>query len=99
MAIMEVSVVTVGSGSPSQGDVVAETVKVAKRHGAKFALSPMGTALEGDLDALLEIAREMHEVCFNGGTQRVITTIRIDDRRDKELSMEYKVDSVMAKVQ
>lgn len=23
---------------------------------------------------------------------------RIDDRRDKELSMEYKVDSVMAKV-
>jgi len=98
MAIMEVSVVTVGTGSASQGDVVAETIRVAKRHGAKFALNPMGTALEADLDTLFKIAREMHEVCFNGGTQRVITTIRIDDRRDKELSMEYKVDSVMAKV-
>ena len=98
MAIMEVSVVPVGTDSASLGDVVAETVRVAKRHGAKFALNAMGTNLEGDLDTLLKVAREMHEVCFNGGTQRVITVIKIDDRRDKDLSMEYKVDSVMAKV-
>jgi uncharacterized protein (TIGR00106 family) len=98
MPIMEVSVVTVGTGSPSQGDTVAETVRVAKRHGVKFALNSMGTTIEGDLDTLFKIAREMHEASFNNGAQRVLSTIKLDDRRDKELSMEYKVDSVMAKV-
>jgi uncharacterized protein (TIGR00106 family) len=98
MPIVEVSVATVGTGSPGQGDVVAETVRVAKQHGVKFLLGPMGTALEGDLDTLLKVAHAMHEACFRTGVQRAITTIRIDDRRDKELSMEYKVDSVMAKV-
>lgn len=98
MPIMEVSVVPVGTGSASLGDVVAETIRVAKQHGAKFALNAMGTNLEGDLEVLLKVAREMHEACFNGGAQRVVTVIKIDDRRDKELSMEYKVDSVMAKV-
>ena len=37
----------------------------------------------------------MHEVPFQSGALRVGTTIRIDDRRDKELTMEGKVQAVM----
>jgi uncharacterized protein YqgV (UPF0045/DUF77 family) len=40
----------------------------------------------------------MHEVCFTLGYPRVITTLSIDDRRDKDLSMAYKVDSVKGKL-
>lgn len=98
MAIMQVSVIPVGTGSASLGDLVAETVRVAKKHGVKFELNAMGTNLEGDLDALLKIAREMHEAPFHKGAPRVVTTLHIDDRRDKELSMEYKVRSVLERV-
>lgn len=98
MVIMEISVTPVGTGSASLGDFVAETVKVAKKHGVKYALNAMGTNLEGDLDVLLKVAREMHEACFGKGTPRVYTIIKIDDRRDKELTMEYKVNSVLEKV-
>ena len=58
----------------------------------------MRTGAEGDVDSLLQVAREMHEVCFGLGYPRVLTTIRLDDRRDKDLTMEYKVRSVKEKL-
>jgi uncharacterized protein (TIGR00106 family) len=96
MIIMEVSVAPVGGQNASMGDLVAETLKCVKSHGLHFALNAMGTVIEGDdLGKLLQVAREMHEVCFKRGSPRAITSIRIDDRRDKSLTMAYKVDSVL----
>jgi uncharacterized protein YqgV (UPF0045/DUF77 family) len=40
----------------------------------------------------------MHEVPFVNGAMRVSTTIRIDDRRDKDASMEQKLSSVKGKM-
>jgi uncharacterized protein (TIGR00106 family) len=54
----------------------------------------MGTILEGDWTSVLEVVRKMHESVFDDQVQRVVTTIRIDDRRDRESSVERKVQSV-----
>ena len=53
----------------------------------------MGTVVQGKLDRVLELARQMHEVPFGLGAARVLTTISIDDRRDRALSIEGKVRS------
>ena len=99
MIIAEVHVAPVGTGETSMGAVVAETVKAAQRRGIKYEVNPMGTTLEaGDLEQLLDVVREMHETVFKQGAQRVLTFVHIDDRRDKELTMRYKVESVQAKV-
>jgi uncharacterized protein YqgV (UPF0045/DUF77 family) len=50
--------------------------------------------MEGPLDEILSVAREMHEVPFKKGALRVSTILKIDDRRDKALSMEGKLKSV-----
>ena len=97
-AIMEMSVTPIGKEGASLGDTVVEVLKVAEKHGVKYEVGPLGTAMEGDLDTLLQVAREMHEVCFGLGYPRVLTTIRLDDRRDKDLTMEYKVQSVLEKL-
>ena len=36
----------------------------------------------------------MHEVPFAKGAMRVITTLKIDDRCDKKLTMKGKLDAV-----
>jgi len=36
----------------------------------------------------------MHEVVLSGEIKRVVTTIKIDERRDKKLSMRGKLKSV-----
>jgi len=98
MPIMEVSVIPVGGGTASLGDTVVETLKPLKQQGLKFELNAMGTNLEGDLDTLFRAVRQMHEAGFKKGAPRVLTVIKLDDRRDKELSMEYKVKSVLEKL-
>jgi len=40
----------------------------------------------------------MHEVCFALGYPRVVTSIRIDDRRDKDVDMQYKTEALEAKL-
>jgi uncharacterized protein YqgV (UPF0045/DUF77 family) len=49
------------------------------------------------MDNVLEAARMLHEVPFSKGVSRVLTTIKIDDRRDKKLTMKGKVASVVKK--
>ncbi|RJX22845.1 MAG: thiamine-binding protein [Ammonifex sp.] len=94
MVVAEISVVPLGTGSPSVSRYVAECVKVLKESGLKYEVTAMGTIVEGGLENVLDAARRVHEVPFNAGAQRVVTTIKIDDRRDKEISIRGKVDAV-----
>ena len=52
-------------------------------------------ALWESLDEALKVVRAAHEAVFKAGVGRVITTIRIDDRRDLKRSMEEKVESLL----
>jgi uncharacterized protein (TIGR00106 family) len=99
MAIAEVKVVPVGTGEPGVSKYVAEAVSILKSSGVQFELTPMGTIIEGEIDELLGLARQMHEAPFAAGAQRVLTTISIDDRRDRVASGKEKVASVHAKLQ
>ncbi len=99
MAMMEISVVPIGTSSPSVSRFVAGALKVLKEaRGIKYELTPMGTVLEGDLDALLDCAKKMHQSVFGSEVKRVVTTIKIDDRVDKSLTMAGKVSSVWQKL-
>jgi uncharacterized protein (TIGR00106 family) len=100
MAIIDVTVIPLGTSTPSVSEYVAEIQKVLQQYEGriKFQLTPMSTLIEGDLKLLLEIVQEIHEVPFQKGLQRVCTNIRIDDRRDKEHSMERKLKAVQSKL-
>jgi len=97
--IAQVTVVPLGTATPSLSAYVAGVEKVlAKYTNIKTLLTPMATILEGDLDEILTAVRQMHETPFLNGAQRVSTRISIDDRRDKQLSMEGKVKAVKEKL-
>jgi len=99
VAVVEVTVVPVGTPSASLSEYVAGCVGTLKEAGGiAYQLTPMGTIIEGELDRVLEIIRLMHEQPFKKGIGRVVTTIRIDDRRDKDLTMSGKVAAVEARL-
>lgn len=100
MAVVEVTVVPLGTGTPSLSSYVAQCESVLSRYkNLKHTLTPMSTVIEGDLDVILEVIREMHEVPFKLGVKRVSTHINIDDRRDKKLTMKGKIEAVEKKLQ
>lgn len=100
MAVVEVTIAPMGTGSASISKYVAACHKVlAQATDLKYQLTPMATIIEGDLGRIFTVIRQMHEVPFENGAPRVSTLIRVDDRRDKELTMEGKIRSVMEKLQ
>ncbi|MCK4762718.1 MAG: MTH1187 family thiamine-binding protein [Candidatus Aminicenantes bacterium] len=97
--IAQVTIVPLGTGSTSLSYYVAEVEKVLRKNKhIKSRLTPMSSILEGDFDEVLKVIKKMHEVPFSKGAQRVSTRISIDDRRDKEASMDKKVASVEEKM-
>ena len=99
MAIVEITVAPLGTGSPSVSSYVAECHRgLEATPGIKYELHAMGTIIEGDLDHLFEVMRKLHEVPFKNGAQRGMSIIRIDDRRDKEVTIAGKIKSVDEKL-
>ncbi|MEW5819295.1 MAG: MTH1187 family thiamine-binding protein [Cyanobacteriota bacterium] len=99
MAIVDLVIVPLGTGSTSLSKYVANCHKVLDQYpDVKWILNPSSTTLEGDLNRILEVIMKMHEVPFTEGAQRVATQIRIDDRRDKIGTMEQKLKSVEDKL-
>jgi uncharacterized protein (TIGR00106 family) len=93
--VAEVSIVPVGTGNAGISRYVAASLKVLEsKKDLAYRLTPMGTIIEGPLNKVLDAIREMHEVPFTKGVVRVVTNIKIDDRRDKTATMNGKVESV-----
>ena len=99
MVIAEISIVPIGTSTPSVSQYVAGAIKVlSQEKNVKYKLTGMGTILEGTWASVLEVVKKMHESVFDDQIQRVVTTIRIDDRRDRESSVERKIQSVTEKL-
>jgi len=98
MAIVNFSVVPLGTGGTSLSRYVAQVHGVLKDSGVKHQLHPMGTILEGPLEELMAVILRCHQVPFDHGAMRVSTTIAIDDRRDTKATAAAKVKSVEDKL-
>ncbi|OMH41412.1 MTH1187 family thiamine-binding protein [Desulfurobacterium indicum] len=91
MAVMEISVVPVGTCNPCVSEYVSYAYKLLKEKGYYFQLTAMGVIVQGDVEELLQLALEIHRRPFEKGALRVMTTIRIDERKDTDLTVEGKL--------
>jgi len=98
MAILQISVVPIGTGETSLSEYVADCIRILKKEKVRYELTSMGTNIEGNLRDLLKIALRMHQMPFKKGALRVLTTLKIDDRRDKKGTLEGKKRAVENKL-
>jgi uncharacterized protein (TIGR00106 family) len=94
--IAELTIVPLGEG-PSLSDYVAEITRIINASGLKNELHSMGTNVEGDFDDIIEVVKKCHSALKNRGCKRISTLIKIDERLDKESSMDHKVKVVLEK--
>jgi len=95
MALVELSVVPLGTKTPSVSKYIAKAVRVLQdEEDIKYELTAMGTIIEGDLERLLTLVGKMHRAVLAAGVIRVVTVVKIDERRDKALSISSKVEAV-----
>ena len=96
MPIMEISIVPLGTPTASVSAYVASSIKVLKKQkGIKYELTSMGTIIEADsAETLFNVAHKMHRAMLKGDVSRAMTTIKIDDRKDKKVTMHGKISSL-----
>jgi uncharacterized protein (TIGR00106 family) len=95
MATAELTVIGLGRSDPSAGEYIAEIQRrLAAQETVRYKLQAMGTELEGSTEDILAVVAELHRVPFELGLPRVYTVLKLDERRDKEQTLEDKVRSV-----
>lgn len=99
MAIAEVTIVPIGTSTTSLSSYVADMQRVLKQQqGVTYQLTSMSTIIEGPLEQVWKAIAALHESPFLSGAQRVSTSVKIDDRRDKASSSAQKLQSVQEKM-
>ena len=94
MIVAEVSVSVLGEGS-SIGRFVRAAVEALKKSGLKTLPGPNSTSIEAaSIDEILEAVRAAHMAVADAGAKRVVTTLKIDDRRDKSATLEAKLRAI-----
>jgi uncharacterized protein (TIGR00106 family) len=96
MAIAQVTIVPIGTDSTGLSGYVAAMYRVLEHAepSIRFELTAMSTIIEGELEHIFRVVRQLHETPFEQGALRVSTTLTIDDRRDKQGTMKQKLESV-----
>lgn len=90
--LVEFSIVPVGKGA-SVGNDIAKVIKIVENSGLPYKLNPMGTVVEGKWDELMALVKRCHRTVLREG-ERVITTIKIDDRKGRSNMIEKKILSL-----
>ena len=94
--VVNFSIVPIGKGS-SLSTQVAEVLKIVSKSGINYKLHAMGTILEGDWDKIFKLIKKCHKKILKD-SDRVLTTITIDDRKGRTGRISGKVQSVKRKV-
>ncbi|MCP4253653.1 MAG: MTH1187 family thiamine-binding protein [Candidatus Scalindua sp.] len=94
--VVNFTIVPIGKES-SLSAKVAEILKIVSESGIDYKLHAMGTILEGDWDEIMKLIKKCHKKILKD-SDRVLTTITIDDRKDRTGRISGKVKSVERKL-
>lgn len=94
--LVEFSIVPLGKGV-SVSPAVARVLRIVAESGISYKANPMGTVLEGEWDRVMGIIKECHQEVMKDA-DRVVTSIKIDDRKGKGERIEKKLESVERKL-
>ena len=89
----EIFITPLGTGESTIREFIRALVPRVEASGLAYQLTAMGTLVEGPLDRVLALVRDLHTATFDaaGGTDRVVTHLRLDERRGEPLTLEGKV--------
>ena len=94
MIIAQLSIAPLGK-SISVSQYVKIVIETLQKEHVKFQTNPMATVIEtSDIDTLLRVVQKAHLAVAAAGAKRIITELKIDDRRDKEATMESKLQAL-----
>ena len=93
LAVAEIFITPLGTGDATIREYIRALLPIVQASGLRYQLTAMGTQVEGPIDALLALTKQLHDATFTAshGTDRVVTHLRLDERKGEPLTLEGKV--------
>jgi uncharacterized protein (TIGR00106 family) len=95
--LAELSVVPMDKGPEGLSRYVAEAIKIIEDSGLEYELHAMGTLIEGPSDKVFDVIRKCHDHMV-AQSDRVVTSVKIDDKKGRQNTLRAKVASVEDKL-
>jgi uncharacterized protein (TIGR00106 family) len=94
MVLAQFSVYPLGEGT-SLSRFVKKGIQVVKDSGFKYEIGGLSTTVEvPDLDSLFQLVKKVHQAHLGEGAKRVVIDLKVDDRRDKDATIDTKRNAV-----
>ncbi len=81
MVTAEFSIVAETGEGKRQRDLVRTALEPVERRGLRHEVEPLGTTIEGELADVFAAVQEAHELVAAQSVSRLVTTLRIEDKR------------------
>ena len=72
-------------------DLVDDAIKVIQDSGLKYQVCPFETAIEGPYDEIMRLVEKVQETCFNSGADELLVYIKIQNRKEGDVTIEEKM--------
>ncbi len=94
MIIAQLTITPLGEGTELH-EYVKGAIEIIKKSGLRFEPNAMATVIEANsLEEIFDLVKEVHLYIIKKGARRVVTELKIDDRRDKEASIDSKINAI-----
>ena len=91
MIVADFATIPMGTGTSASHYVLAGH-ELLRQSGIKYSAGPMSTAVEASsFEQLFEVIEKANKKLAEMGVQRIITSVHIDYRLDKDASIESKL--------
>jgi uncharacterized protein (TIGR00106 family) len=96
--VAELNIIPLGKGV-SVSTWLVPAIHALETRGVKYEVTPMSTVFEAaSVAEAFAVAQAAHEAVIRAGVARVVTTLKLDDRRDVAASMEDKVATLHQRI-
>ena len=79
MAVADIAVIP--EGVKDVYDAVDRAIEIIKNSGLRYEVDAMSTAVEGELDEILNLVKKIHKAMFDYGADGVLTNLRVQESK------------------
>src|SRR6187455_2638252 len=99
VAVAEIFITPLGTGDSTIREYIRALLPIVQASGLKHELHAMGTLVEGPVEDILALVARLHAATFDAhlGADRVVTHLRLDERRGEPLTLEGKVQGALGR--
>lgn len=72
--------------------IVDKAIEVIAQSGLNYRVCPFETVIEGSWTEVMAVVEAVHEACYSNGTTQMMTYIKIQSSRDKEVTIADKME-------